>query len=84
MPAQIEPLELMPLTKYSCPIADYEVKRTFNNGKLLLERTYTIKKRTASVTEYQAIKEFINNVVREDDKRMLLGETKKGKSKGKK
>ncbi len=84
LPAQIEPLELMPLTKYSCPIADYEVKRTFNNGKLLLERTYTIKKRTASVTEYQAIKEFINNVVREDDKRMLLGETKKGKSKGKK
>lgn len=84
LPSHLEPLELMPMTKYSCPIADYEVKRSFNKGILLLERIYTIKKRSASVAEYQSIKEFINNVVREDDKRMLLGEIKKAKTKGKK
>lgn len=77
LPPSIEPYEMTPVTTFSCPIADYEVKRTFSNGVLVLERTYTIKKRSATVAEYQAIKEFINNVVREDDKRMLLGEAKK-------
>lgn len=76
LPPNTEPMELVPLTTFTSPIADYECKRTFSKGVLTLERSYKIKKRSASVQQYQEVKEFINNVVREDDKRILIGAAK--------
>ncbi len=76
LPPNTEPMELIPVTTFTSPIADYECKRTFDKGVLTLERSYKIKKRKASIEQYQEVKDFINNVVREDDKRILLGAAK--------
>jgi len=84
LPPNTEPMELIPVTTFTSPIADYECKRTFAKGVLTLERSYKIKKRKASIEQYQEVKDFINNVVREDDKRILLGAAKPAVVPGKK
>lgn len=76
LPSTTEPMEIAPISTFSSPIADYECKRSFAKGVLTLERTYKIKQRSATVQQYQQVKDFINNVVREDDKRILLGAAK--------
>lgn len=72
LPPGYAPVELKPQVKLSSALADYTINYAFNNGTLTAKRSFVIRKRLLEVSEYKAIKEFYNSVVKEDTQQVLI------------
>lgn len=83
LPSGFVPEDIKPQVRFSSALADYSVTYAHNNNQLVTRRTYIVKKRRIEPHEYKSVKEFYNNVVREDTKQILLRAAGVGKGKKK-
>lgn len=72
LPTGFEPVKPIEDVKLSSSVADYTLKFVFSNGVLSGRRKLINKKRVVSPEEYLEFKKFYNDVVKEDNKQILL------------
>jgi tetratricopeptide (TPR) repeat protein len=72
LPQGYVPMELPPSVQYKSAIAEYNVKYTVANGRLIARRQLINRKENVSTSEYAEFKSFYNNIVKEDTRQILL------------
>lgn len=72
LPQGYKPVDLPKPIHLTSPIADYTMKYTFANGKLLAQRQFVNRRDMVEVPEYAAFKTFFNSVVKEDTRQLLF------------
>lgn len=72
LPLNFAPIDLAKQVSYSCAIANYTVTYNFVSGAIKGKRTEIIKKTMVQPNEYLEFKEFWNNVLKEDNRQILL------------
>jgi len=74
LPSNYMPVENKYEINLTCSAADYSNKFEYKNGELLAKRTMLHKKTTVMPEEYKEYKEFLNKVLKEDARQILLKE----------
>jgi len=76
LPAGYEPMELGKDASLSSPIADYSIKFSYANGVITVIRQIINKKSMVSPQEFTEFQQFCRNVMKEDDRSILLKSTR--------
>ena len=72
LPAGYEPMDLGKDVTFSSPIADYSIKFSYANGTITVNRQIINKKFMVSPQEFPDFQQFCRNVVKEDERSILL------------